>query len=196
MKTSLIKIETAEKSSRIVPVYFDSALIAKFYLNEPGREAIRSLARDAGIVVTSGIAVAEVSAAFHRKLREGSVDRDVFDALQGQFQHDLTNGLWRLIGPTEVLLQQVRTLFLRLDSSVFLRSLDALHLITAKAEHFNRIYSNDRHLLSACPSVDLEGINPIRQRRPETVRSDPSRRSAVQIPEKRRAYRKLKENKR
>ena len=196
MKTSLIKIETAEKSSQIVPVYFDSALIAKFYLNEPGREAIRSLARDAGIVVTSGIAVAEVSAAFHRKLREGSVDRDVFDALQGQFQHDLTNGLWRLIGPTEVLLQQVRTLFLRLDSSVFLRSLDALHLITAKAEHFNRVYSNDQHLLSACPSVDLEGINPIRQRRPEAVPSDPSRRSAVQIPKKRRAYRKLKENKR
>ena len=192
----MIKIETAEKSSQIVPVYFDSALIAKFYLNEPGREAIRSLARDAGIVVTSGIAVAEVSAAFHRKLREGSVDRDVFDALQGQFQHDLTNGLWRLIGPTEVLLQQVRTLFLRLDSSVFLRSLDALHLITAKAEHFNRIYSNDQHLLSACPSVDLEGINPIRQRRPEAVPSDPSRRSAVQIPKKRRAYRKLKENKR
>jgi len=192
----LIKIETAEKSSQIVPVYFDSALIAKFYLNEPGREAIRSLARDAGSVVTSGIAVAEVSAAFHRKLREGSVDRDVFDALQGQFQHDLTNGLWRLIGPTEVLLQQVRTLFLRLDSSVFLRSLDALHLITAKAEHFNRIYSNDRHLLSACPSVGLEGINPIRQRRPEAVPSDPSRRSAVQIPKKRRAYRKLKENKR
>jgi len=196
LKTSLIKIETAEKSSQIVPVYFDSALIAKFYLNEPGREAIRSLARDAGIVVTSGIAMAEVSAAFHRKLREGSVDRDVFDALQGQFQHDLTNGLWRLIGPTEVLLQQVRTLFLRLDSSVFLRSLDALHLITAKAEHFNRIYSNDRHLLSACPSVGLEGINPIRQRRPEAVPSDPSRRSAVQIPKKRRAYRKLKENKR
>jgi len=192
----LIKIETAEKSSQIVPVYFDSALIAKFYLNEPGREAIRSLARDAGIVVTSGIAMAEVSAEFHRKLREGSVDRDVFDALQGQFQHDLTNGLWRLIGPTEVLLQQVRTLFLRLDSSVFLRSLDALHLITAKAEHFNRIYSNDRHLLSACPSVGLEGINPIRQRRPEAVPSDPSRRSAVQIPKKRRAYRKLKENKR
>src|SRR5207247_10987731 len=98
-----------------------------------------------------------------------------------QFQHDLTNGLWRLIGPTEVLLQQVRTLFLRLDSSVFLRSLDALHLITAKAEHFNRIYSNDQHLLSACPSVDLEGINPIRQRPPAAVPSVPSRRSAGTI---------------
>ena len=189
----MAEIETADA---IAPTYFDSALIAKFYLNEPGREAIRVLARNAGIVVISGIAVAEISAAFHRKFREGAVDHDVFKALHGQFQHDVTNGLWRLIGPTEVLLEQVRALFLQLDRSVFLRSLDALHLITAKAEHFNRIYSNDQHLLSACPSVDLEGINPIRQRRPEAVPSDPSCRSAVQIPKKRRAYRKLKENKR
>jgi len=57
-------------------VYFDAALIAKFYVNEPGRDAVRRLARQAGTVVTSGIAVAEVAAAFHRKLREGSIDAD------------------------------------------------------------------------------------------------------------------------
>ena len=113
------------------------------------------------MVVTSGIAVAEVSAAFHRKLREGAVDRDVFEALHGQFQHDLTGGLWRLIGPTEMLLERVRVLFARLDGAVFLRSLDALHLVTAREERFERIYSNDRHLLAACASVGLEGINPI-----------------------------------
>lgn len=49
----------------VVPAYFDAALVAKFYLNEPGREQVRQLARSAGVVVTSGIAVAEVSAAFH-----------------------------------------------------------------------------------------------------------------------------------
>ena len=156
----MAEIETADA---IAPTYFDSALIAKFYLNEPGREAIRVLARNAGIVVTSGIAVAEISAAFHRKFREGAVDHDVFKALHGQFQHDLTNGLWRLIGPTEALLEQVRILFVRLDRLVFLRSLDALHLVTARAEHFDRIYSNDRHLLAACAALGLEGINPIRQ---------------------------------
>jgi len=53
----------------LVPVYFDSALIAKFYLNEPGREQVQQVARSAGAVVSSGIAVVEVSAAFHRKLR-------------------------------------------------------------------------------------------------------------------------------
>ncbi len=154
------KIETAEAPS-IIPVYWDSALIAKFYLNEPGRETIRGLAKKAGIVVSSGIAVAEVSAAFHRKFREGSIDRSVLGALNGQFQADLIHGLWRLAGPTEALLDQVRVLFSRLDRRVFLRSLDALHMITAKSEHFNRVYSNDRHLLAACGAVGLEGINPI-----------------------------------
>jgi predicted nucleic acid-binding protein len=144
----------------IVPAYFDSALVAKFYLNEPGRDAVRQLARSAGMVVTSGIAVAEVSAAFHRKFREGAVDKSVFKGLQGQFEHDLAHGLWKLVGPTEVLLQQVQALFLRLDRSVFLRSLDALHLVTARSEHFDRIYSNDRHLLRACASLALKGIDP------------------------------------
>ena len=85
----------------------------------------------------------------------------MFEALQGQFQHDVRRGPWTLIEPTPALLQQVRALFARLDRSVFLRSLDAVHLITAKAEHFDRLYSNDTHLLAACPSVHLKGVNPI-----------------------------------
>jgi predicted nucleic acid-binding protein len=141
--------------------YFDAALVAKFYVNEPGRDAVRRLAKRAGTVATSGIAVAEVAAAFHRKLREGAIDSPVFDALHGQFHHDVRRGLWTLIEPTPALLQQVRALFARLDRSVFLRSLDAVHLMTAKAEHFDQLYSNDAHLLAACPSVHLKGINPI-----------------------------------
>lgn len=157
----MAKIETADAIPTIAPIYLDSALVAKFYLNEPGRDAVRNLAKKAGIVTTSGIAVAEVSAAFHRKLREGAVSLDVFNALQGQFQHDLENALWRLIAPTEALLEQVRDLFAQLDRAVFLRSIDALHIVTAKAERFERIYSNDRHLLVACASVGLTGIDPI-----------------------------------
>jgi predicted nucleic acid-binding protein len=45
---------------------------------------------------------------------------------------------------------------------VFLRSLDALHLVTARSEGFERIYSNDRHVLNACSAVGLEGIDPTR----------------------------------
>lgn len=145
----------------VVPAYFDSALLAKFYLNEPGRDAVRGVANQSGVVVSSGIAVAEVSAAFHRKLREGAVDRRVFKALQGQFEHDVEAGLWKLIAPTEAILKRVQALFVTLDKSVFLRSLDALHLVTAKSEGFDRVYSNDKHLLEACVSVGLTGIDPL-----------------------------------
>ena len=72
--------------------YFDAALVAKFYVNEPGRDAVRRLAKRAGTVATSGIAVAEVAAAFHRKLREGAIDVPMFEALQGQFHHDVSAG--------------------------------------------------------------------------------------------------------
>ena len=175
MKASSVKTETAKRVPAVAPAYFDSALIAKFYLNEPGREIIRALARSAGVVVTSGIALAEISAAFHRKFREGAVDQSVFQALQGQFQHDVNSGLWRFIGPTEALLEEVRALFSRLDKSVFLRWLDGLHLVTAKAERFERIYSNDRHLLNACPNVGLEGINPIAEHSPDTASDRPAK---------------------
>jgi hypothetical protein len=47
----------------VTRIYFDSTLVAKFYLNEPGRDAVRRLAVDAGVVVTSGIAVADVAGA-------------------------------------------------------------------------------------------------------------------------------------
>jgi predicted nucleic acid-binding protein len=144
----------------VVPAYFDAALLAKFYLNEPGRDEVRRLARASGVVMSSGIAVAEVSAAFHRKLRERAVTPAVFKALQGQFVHDLDEGLWKLAGPTEALLRDVQTAFARLDRSVFVRSLDAVHLVTARAEGFERIYSNDRHLLAAARRFGLEGIDP------------------------------------
>lgn len=147
-------------ASPVVPAYFDSALVAKFYVNEPGREAVRTLAKSAGVVVTSGMAIIEVSAAFHRKFREGAVDGKTFRSLQGQFEHDLGDGLWKLVGPSEALLHEVQRLFLGLDRSLFLRSLDALHLVTARGERFERIYSNDRHLLAACPRLGLEGVDP------------------------------------
>jgi len=150
---------------KLAPVYFDSALIAKFYLNEPGREQVRQVARSAGAVVSSGIAVVEVSATFHRKLREGAIELRVLRALQGQFAHDLDVGLWRLAGPTEALLREAQAAFSRLDKSVFVRSLDALHLVTAKSENFDRIYSNDRHVLAAARSFGLHGVNPISRER-------------------------------
>jgi hypothetical protein len=37
--------------------------------------------------------------------------------------------------------------------------------VTARDEQFERIYSNDRHLLAACSSLGLEGIDPTAEKR-------------------------------
>ena len=65
-----------------------------------------------------------------------------------------------MVGPTEALLLDVRALYARLDRSVFLRAMDALHVVTAQAESFDQIYSNDRHVLAACGPLGLKGIDP------------------------------------
>ena len=52
-------------------IYFDSAYVAKFYVNEPGHELVRACAISAGDVAICELALAEVTAVFHRKLREG-----------------------------------------------------------------------------------------------------------------------------
>jgi len=142
-------------------LYFDSALIAKFYLNEPGREAVRELCGVAQSVSSSAIAIAEVSAAFHRKYREGAIDAAVWKALNGQFSHDLKAGLWTLAPVSDVVMDGVRTLFAGLGPAVYLRSLDALHLVTAKLEKFEQLYTNDRHLLEGCAKAGLHGTNPL-----------------------------------
>jgi predicted nucleic acid-binding protein len=154
-------VNAAAGEPDVAPAYFDAALVAMFYVNEPGRDAVRHLARASGVVVSSGIVIAEVAAAFHRKLREGAVPPAVFKALQGQFAHDVDEGLWKLVDPTEALLRDVRAAFARLNKRVFVRSLDAIHLVTARAEGFERVFSNDRHLLAAARSFGLEGVNPI-----------------------------------
>ena len=53
--------------------YFDSAYIAKFYLNEPESDAVRRLAESLGHVHCSALGSVEVEGVFHRKWREGAI---------------------------------------------------------------------------------------------------------------------------
>jgi hypothetical protein len=46
---------------------------------------------------------------------------------------ELDTELWRLAGPTEAVLREAQAALSRLDTSVFVRSLDALHLVNREA---------------------------------------------------------------
>ena len=67
--------------------YFDSGYVAKFYVDEPDSPQVRRLAEALGEVLEA-LGRAEVSAALHRKLREGVLGEAAFREVIAQFQRD------------------------------------------------------------------------------------------------------------
>ncbi len=121
--------------------YFDSAYIAKFYLDEPESDAVRQLAEDVGQV--------EVAAVFHRKLRESAFDTRAFREVMAQFDDDCGQDLWTWLPLTPALATRAAAAFTRLPSTIFLRAADALHLVCAQEHGLSEIYTNDRHMSAA-----------------------------------------------
>jgi predicted nucleic acid-binding protein len=138
--------------------YFDSAYIAKFYLDEPESDAVRHLAESLGRVRCAVLGQIEVAAVFHRKFREGAFDAGSFREVVAQFADDCEQGLWSWLPVTTALAARAATVFARLPRSVFLRAADALHLVCAQEHGLREIYTNDRHMSSAARHFRLKAI--------------------------------------
>lgn len=137
--------------------YFDSAFIAKFYLEEPESDAIRKLAESIGEVHCVLFGRLEVASAFHRKWREGAFFDAAFREISDQFADDCAAGLWQWLPASGALVEAASAAIRRLPKTVFLRSADALHLTCAREHGFDAIYSSDRHVLAAAPHFKLKG---------------------------------------
>ncbi len=138
--------------------YFDSAYIAKFYLDEPDSEAVRRLAESLGQVQCAVIGQLEVAAVFHRKLREGAFDEAAFREIMAQFTDDCVQGLWTWLPVSTALVARAAAAFGRLPRSVFLRAADALHLVCAQEHGLREIYTNDRHMSSGARHFRLKPL--------------------------------------
>lgn len=142
-------------------IYFDSAYIAKCYLPEPGHKAVMALAENEGAVASSILARIEVSAVFHRKLREKELNASDYREICAQFAQDCQAGVWQFLPFTAALAEIASSMFEKARPGLFLRSADCLHLVTALEAEFSEIHSNDRHLLAAAPFFGLRGVNVI-----------------------------------
>jgi predicted nucleic acid-binding protein len=145
----------------MIAAYFDTAYLLKLYRTEPGSEAVRALAAKADVLVCSLHGRAELIAAAHRKVREGTATRAHVDALLAQVAADRAAGALDWLPITEAHLDRVTAAFRRAPSTVYLRAADALHLASAAEAGFVEIYSNDRHLLAAAPLFGLRGLDVI-----------------------------------
>jgi predicted nucleic acid-binding protein len=138
-------------------VYLDSAYLAKYYVNERDSVAVRALIRRADSLVTSAWALGEVTCAFHRHLREGSLSTTQCRELTRAFLKHVDDGVWTLIPVGEALLKRMSLLVSAAPAGVHLRAGDAVHLITARDIGEAEIWTNDRHLVAAAPHFGLVG---------------------------------------
>ncbi len=140
-------------------IYCDTAYLLKYYVDEPGSDAVRALIDRQTGVASLALARLELAAAFHRKLRENRIDKRAHKALLAQFTDDLRAGLWTWFEADEDLLDHAADRFAPLPAGVFLRASDALHLACARKHGFREIHSNDQHLLAAAKYFGLRGRN-------------------------------------
>ena len=145
----------------MIAAYYDTAYLLKLFLPEPGADAVRAHAATVDVLVCSLHGRAELIAAIHRKIREGTATPSLLEALLSQVAADQAAGALHWLPITEANLDRVQEAFRRAAPTVYLRAADALHLASAAEQGFEEIYSNDRHLLTAAPLFGLRGLDVI-----------------------------------
>lgn len=139
-------------------IYFDTSYLVRLYLPDPGFELVRELAATDHL----GCSIhgqSEMIAAFHRKLREKAITPSAYRALLAQYAADEESGAFQWLPTGPDVAARIRDVYSTLPGTVYLRAADATHLAAASVHGFDRIYSNDRHLLAAAPIFGLAGKN-------------------------------------
>jgi predicted nucleic acid-binding protein len=102
-------------------LYFDTAYIAKCYLNDPDAPQVRRLLSKADAVYSSALCVAEMACAFHRRIRERSLSAQEGSQLRRLFLEHVSSGVWTLLPVTDAVLRSVDALLEALPAGVPLR---------------------------------------------------------------------------
>jgi predicted nucleic acid-binding protein len=137
--------------------YFDSAYVVKCYLNDPDSESVRDLVRTPVPLFSSALCIPEITCAIHRRYREKQLTRKQALEATAAFRSHVEMGTWTMVPLSESLLWDVHESLRALGSTVFIRSGDATHLVSARSAGFSDIWTSDRHMLEAARHFRLTG---------------------------------------
>jgi predicted nucleic acid-binding protein len=108
--------------------YLDASALVKRYLNEPGSVWVRTLLAppQSDLLFTSRMTIIEVTSAFARRVREGSLTTTEFAAAENAFRSDCLHD-YQIMPPTVEVVDLSCSLLKRHP----LRAYDATHLASA-----------------------------------------------------------------
>ena len=92
--------------------YFDTSYLVRLYYQDAGWQNVRAIAAT-DYIASSLIGRAETVAAFHRKFREGSLDKNSLAATVDQFNEDCSSGAFHWLPISERVIDRLTMVFKR-----------------------------------------------------------------------------------
>jgi predicted nucleic acid-binding protein len=142
-------------------IYFDTAYILKCYIHERGSSEVRQLLLQHRTAACCAIGRLEFASSLKRAIREGRLDVRALDTVFAILRRDDEHGIWNWLPVTPSLLQIAAEAIGRLPANVFIRAVDALHIVCARENGFTNIHSNDRHVIAAATHFGIKAMDVI-----------------------------------
>ena len=139
-------------------LYFDTSYLVRLYTRDSGWEKVRALGATDNVACCVHGQV-EAVAAFHRKFREGAINRKELSELQAEFDRDCMDAAFNWLPLSPAVVERVIRTHSCLPATVYLRAADAMHLACAAENALKEVYSNDTRLLAAATHFHLKGTN-------------------------------------
>jgi predicted nucleic acid-binding protein len=136
-------------------IFCDTSAVAKLYVSEKESPAVRARLEAEDQVLVSELVRVELMGVFHRQLRERKWTHAQFATAVRQFANDDVGGFWTWLALDTAIIEAAARTYTTLPNSVFLRSADCLHLVSAIYHGFAEICTYDTHQGLAALSLGL-----------------------------------------
>jgi len=139
-------------------IYLDTSYIVKAYIREPGSDLVLSELEGQSGLTASRLAKVEFVSALMRQRKAGDISKAAAGSAIHSLEKDSAIGIWTWIDISGSILSASTALLTHRSHFGKLRSLDAIHLATAKNLGTERLYTHDQRMFEAAEHF---GLNPI-----------------------------------
>jgi predicted nucleic acid-binding protein len=138
--------------------YWDTSTLGKLYLPEPDSAAFAQKALTAPAIVTTRLAVYEMRRVAFRKESEGLIQSGTAETVLSQVAQDITSGQLRIVeldARVETEFNAIMAACYRHTPPLPIRTLDALHLASARADNQTELVATDKRMRDAAKLLGL-----------------------------------------